>query len=333
MTNLGSWRYAIASTGTLGVLALAIAHTAETQPEIAPWTEHMQRFGTALLLGTWPAALAVTWRSSSHSPTRWIAAILAVPWIVRIAAAGPNALLGEAVAGPRANWLGSTIVISAIALGIFYRPRVRGGIRITLAIVVALFCLWLRGQYDDRFGHLESSLSGLLESFFGFAIPYPAYVADWRVSLMTVAVFFILTTVASALVSLQDRKTGVALMLLTLGGLGLGSPHLALLVGTGALMLVDSGLPGPTPRVASTDQPIAPVAAELAQQLGLEPPIVLEHESVVAVEGSVENCSVRWRARAKGDLWEIQLSVGSFHVAARRYICCQTHRERLHTTR
>ncbi|TPV93901.1 MAG: hypothetical protein B7733_18055 [Myxococcales bacterium FL481] len=308
--NWGRWRVAIVTIGALGLLGLLVAHASEARPEMARWSQRSHLVGAALFLVTWPAALTMAWRSMSRSPSRWLAAVLLIPWTTRIALVGPSGLVGEIVPAQRTIWLGSTIVISAIALGFVYRPRVPVWVRITLAIVVAWFCLWLRGQYDRRFGQLESSLSGLLESFFGFTVPYPAYVADWQVSLMTVGVFFILITIATALVSSRDRKTGVALTLMTLGGLGLGSPHLALLVGTGAILLVDSGLDPDNPRPSRPRQPITPAAAQLATELGLDAPIVLDAESVVAVEGSVDGCPVRWRARPRGDLWEIQLSVG-----------------------
>lgn len=306
----GRWRFAVVGLGSIGLSTLTVAHATEGHGMAPAIVDMLHRIGAASWLATWPVALAISWRALANHRIRWPATILAATWLLRILLAGQDGIVGASLPATRVAWLGGAIVFSSIALGFVYRPRVPVWIRIGLAIAVAWLCLSLRGLYDRQFGRLEGAFAGMLESFLGFALPYPAYVADWQASLMTVAFFFVITTVATALISPDDRRSGVALMLMTLGGLGLSSPHLALLVGTGALLLIEDGLDPGESVTAVPRPPIRPFAAEFARTLGLEPPVVLDDESLVAVDGSIDGCPISWRAQARRDSWEVRLSIG-----------------------
>src|SRR5690606_29248402 len=95
--------------------------------------------------------------------------------------------------------------------------------------------------------------------------------------------------------STEDRIRGVALGLMVVAGLGFSSPHLVLMYGTGALLLLETLLPGAPYRelddVLARFEPrhehdgeagtgefvgVEQIIEGLAERLGLEPPTVVE---------------------------------------------------------
>ena len=243
--RLGKLRIAPALLAIPGALMLAAAHLADVPlgPE-ALGSRVLATAGATALLAAWPVAAGVFWSSLGPSSRRPLALVLLLPVVIRVGFAGWHGLSGELVGEGAIVWVGAAIITTAFVALSILRPRLELWVMILVGLICLVGSMFFYILYEFRFGELEDDLSGLLQSLFGFVIPYPSYVDDSRSAAMMMGLFFAFVTVYSALVSTEDRVRGVALGLMLIAGIGFSSPHLVLMYGVGALLLIETLLPG-----------------------------------------------------------------------------------------
>ena len=316
-----------------GALALAGAHLGRL-PLGPPWLAQpwLATAGGAALLAAWPVAAALFWRHSAPGQRRPITWVLLVPVLVRLGFAGPAGLSGALIPAHAVPWLGAAIVMSAIATLVLLRPRTERWVLAVIGLVCLLASAFFYYLYEHGFGELEDGLSGLLQSLFGFRVPYPPYADDLRSAALMMGLFFVFVTVYAALVSAEDRVRGVALALMVVAGLGFSSPHLVTMLTVGGMLFVESLLPGaPNRDVLSRDLaarlerefgldgddpggepgPLEATFAKLAERLGFAAPTTVETESgaTLALRGQLA-AAVDLRARVRGSGRRLDLAVG-----------------------
>lgn len=306
----------------VGALALGVAHLAAIPSLRVPSTRALGIAGGACLLAAWPIALGLFWRHAQPLRLRLATGLLMVPLALRIALAGPDGLLGAPVPSARVLPLGISIVVVATVVAFAFRPRIETWVRMMIAGLCLFSTLFFWLLYDRGFGELEDGFDGLIRSFLGFHLPYPAYVSEWKVMGMMMAIFFILSTVYTALVSTRDRHRGVPLALMALAGIGLTSPHLGLMLGAAALSLIDTLLsPDPEGELEpdadgggeSTDpeHEVEAILDDAAARLGFDAPIALAQGRgrIVVLHGQLGRVEVDVRARLKRH-WSIEMAAG-----------------------
>jgi hypothetical protein len=331
--RLGKLRFLPAALAIPGALALAGSHLGRA-PLGPVWLadRSLANGGAALLLLAWPVATAVFWRQLGPALRRPLAVVLLLPLMVRVGTVGWDGLSGDLVAQEDIVWVGAALVVTSTVTLVLLRPR----IEIWVLAMVGFICLAGSALgymlYEHRFGELEDGLGGLLQSLFGFVVPYPSYVEDWRSAALMMGLFFMFVTVYSALVSAEDRVRGIALGLMVIAGLGFSSPHLALMFGTGALLMIETMLPGAPYRELDRtaydsgewerSDPDEPAGAELvrvrsvveglAERLGLPAPTVVTagSRSTLSLRGELDGAVLDLRARVEPGATRIELSVG-----------------------
>jgi hypothetical protein len=309
--DLGRVRTAPLLLAALAVAALVSAHLLSNTG--FPTLRWLEQVGAALLLTSTVAGLVALWRHTHAQRARVFFIALFAVLILRIALAGLDGLSGALVPATRVPLL-MTFAVLASALGFFLiRPHL-GLLLMALvsagSAVVTVFFYWV---YRNDFGHIEDSIGPLAQSLCGFTLPYPSYVEGWKITVVVFAIFFVLNTAYTCLLSAPDRERGIALGLLVTAGLGLTSPQLVLMVGAAFLLFLDTL--GRVPEPAADEPKLDPVdlLAMLTEGLGFPGPIVLDEDAgrVVAVRGVVGDTSVDLRARPDGDEgWRILLRVG-----------------------
>jgi hypothetical protein len=335
--RLGPARLLPAALAIPGALALAGAHLG--QIPIGPGalaSRGLSTTGAALLLLAWPCAAAVFWRQLGPPQRRPLAVVLLLPIVVRIGFAGPQGLSGELVEGFGITAIGGSIVVTSIVALVLLRPRVELWVLIAVGLICLLGSMFFYYLYEQGFGELEDGLGGLLQSLFGFQVPYPSYVDDVRSAALMMGLFFLVVTVYSALVSSEDRVRGIALGLMVVAGLGFSSPHLVLMLGVGALLVIEGLLPDAPHRELEPRFDLARFEAELAEleqeegststvvsvracveglaeRLGLEPPTVVmtgPQSATIGLRGEIEGPLLDLRARVDPGATRIELSIG-----------------------
>ncbi|HLT36270.1 MAG TPA: hypothetical protein VK034_08290, partial [Enhygromyxa sp.] len=297
--------------------------------------------GAALLLLAWPCAAALFWRQLGPKMRRPLVLILLLPIVVRIGFAGPLGLSGEVVEGWGITAVGAAIVVTAIATLVLLRPRVEYWVLFAVGLICLIGSMFFYYVYEHGFGEVEDGLGGLLQSLFGFVVPYPSYVDDVRSAALMMGLFFMFVTVYAALVSAEDRVRGIALGLMMVAGIGFSSPHLVLMLGAGALLVIEGMLPGApyrdvasmfdlssfedeieaelrTAELRTAEQPgtLAAVRAcieSLAERLGLEPPTFVDtgpHAAAIGLRGEIDQTLVDLRARLDPGATRIEIIVG-----------------------
>lgn len=348
--RLGKLRWLPAVFAVPGTLALMGSHLGRA-PLGPLWLadRSLATTGAALLLLAWPVATVVFWRKLGPRERRPLAVVVLLPLIVRVATTGWEALSGELVPQDRIVWVGAALIVTGIATLVLLRPRLEHWVLAVVGIICLLGSMFAYYLYEHGFGELEDGLGGLLQSLFGFVVPYPSYVDDTRSAALMMGLFFMFVTVYSALVSAEDRVRGIALGLMVIAGIGFSSPHLALMFGTGALLLIEGMLPGApdreldaAPRDAAwasasalvideadgaSDSQLARVHAildGLAERLGLDPPTIVAtgpHTASLGLRGelfsrpenpaeSTASGMLDVRARVEPGTARIELSVG-----------------------
>jgi len=322
LVALGHARILPLVTATTAGLLLAVGHLSSL-PQLAatletPW---LLASGTALMLFAWLLALGLFWRQLSPPKLRVAGLLLLLPFVARIALAGQQGLAGAPVAGSSIAILGTVVVLVATLLAVLllFPPRVEWWMLFMILLVSASASAFFYLLYIKDFGNFEGDQGALLQSFLGFNVPYREYVSDWKSTALMIGITLILTSVYGSLVSVQDRPRGVALGLIAVAGLSLGSPHLTLMVGAGALLFIDSLLEsGPHPEsspsdvgaIASSD--FAPVLAELALGLNTAPPVRIDAKEgpLTAMQGNTGDIRFGLRFRPQGRDPRITLTVG-----------------------
>jgi hypothetical protein len=343
--RLGPARFVPAALAIPGALLLAGAHLG--QIPIGPMSlasRTLSTTGAALLVITWPCAAALFWKQLGPLQRRPLALVLMLPIALRIGLAGPHALSGELVTGAGITTIGAAIIVTAFATLVLLRPRVEPWVLVVVGLICLVGCLFFFSLYQHGFGEFEAGLGGLLQSLFGFVVPYPTYVGDVRSAALMMGLFFMFVTVYAALVSAEDRVRGIALGLMAIAGLGFSSPHLVLMLGAGALLLIEGLLPGAPYRKlepsfdlsrfeAEIDEELGPdldkplggtpetgtvtavrtVVESLAERLGLAPPTCVEtgpDAAMIGLRGEVDGPFLDLRARIDRSATRIEIVVG-----------------------
>lgn len=322
--QLGPARFVPAALAIPGALLLAGAHLGRIPigPEILA-ARGLSTSGAALLLLAWPCAAGLFWKQLGPAQRRPLVLVLLLPIALRIGLAGPHALSGELVTGAGITAIGAAIVVTSIATLVILRPRIEPWVLAAVGLICLIGCALFYGLYEHYFGRLEDGLGGLLQSLFGFVVPYPPYVDNIRSAALMMGLFFMFVTVYAALVSAEDRVRGIALGLMAIAGLGLSSPHLVLMLGVGALLVIEGLLPGAPYRElepefdlsrfeaeidadlqevgrASTSVAVQACVESLAERLGLDPPTCVETGSraqTIGLRGDLDGTPIDLRAR------------------------------------
>lgn len=321
--ELGKARPAPLVLASIGAACLALAHLGAVPSLRVPGVAGLGIVGGFCLLATWPLALGLFWKHAHPGRLRIAAGLLALPVLVRLSLTGLDGFNGAPVPNARVLVLGIAIVGVATAVAFLFRPRLETWARLMISVLCLLSTVFAWLLYDRGFGELEDGFDGLIRSFLGFALPYPAYVSEWKVLGMMVAMFFILSTVYASLVSTRDRNRGVPLALMAMAGLGLTSPHLVLMLGAAALLLIDGLMfePESDDEPAGSDRDrrgnddeieLEAVLDGVAARLGFEPPISLAEgkDRMAHVSGELSKVSIDVRARNRRGRWKIELTAG-----------------------
>jgi len=315
--ELGARRWLAGIPALAGGLGLFAIHGLE-QPGIGvrvPPAALQVAMGLALTAPVF--ALVGTW--SRHDPKQVLPRILAVavmvPLMLRLAVGLPSSLLGAPIPDAARTWvMASVVVASAIAFWAF-RPEMPRPVRFVVialsAFVTAL--LYMVYVHPLGFGKLEDGVGGIAQSLFGFSLPYPTFVASWRVVLVCISVFFMLSVVYGGLLSWDERLRGLALGLFAVTGIGVSNPQLALMASAALLLVVHTLLrPSATDReeAARNDVPVEDILRDAADLLDLPAPVVLDG-TVVSVRGDLEGTNLDLRARPKRTGgWQVSFRVG-----------------------
>ncbi len=222
-----------------GALALSLAHLGNLPGAPPAWASpNLQIAGGALLLIAWPVSVGLFWTHLGPPERRPIALILLLPVLVRLGLVGPPGLAGELVPENGVPWVGGAIVVTSILTLLLLRPRLERWVLFVVGVICLIGSMFFYYLYQHGFGELEDGLGGLLQSLFGFQVPYPSYVDEVRSAALMMGLFFVFVTVYASLVSAEDRLVGIALGLMVIAGLGFSSPHLVLMLAAGALLFV-----------------------------------------------------------------------------------------------
>ena len=313
--DLGPRRWLAGLPAVLGGLGLFAVHVLE-QPGIGLRVpEPALQTATALAVTAPVWALLGTW--SRHNPEQALARILAiavmVPLLLRTAVGLPSSLAGAPVPDAARTAVMASVVLAAAVAFWAFRPQMPRPVRFVVIALSAFLTALLYMVYVHPlgFGKLEDGVGGIAQSLFGFSLPYPTFVAGWRVVVVCIAVFFILSVVYGGLLSWDERLRGLALGLYAIAGIGVSNPQLTLMVSAALLLVVHTLLVSPDPATSTAeDLPVEDIMRDAADLLDLPAPVVLEG-TVVSVRGDLGGTTLDLRARpAPGGGWKLSFRVG-----------------------
>lgn len=315
--ELGRGRTVVAGGAAAATVLLLVVHVWREPGIGATPPAALQQIGAALALATWLGGVAVFWARLGPLRVRVVSVALVVPYLVRVAFAWPEGLVGASVIDAGRPVLMAVMVVAALVTFVGFRPRLPPTYLALVAGLAGILTWILYVAYTHRFGDYEAGLGGLVQSTFAFTPPYPTYVADWKIITVLMGTFGAVSAAYAGLITPGHRARGVALALLLTAGLGLSTPGLALMTLAAGLCWVDAGTHGPS---GPTESIPAPVPVEvtlqaLADALGLAAPVVLETErgTVAAVRGELEDVTIDVRARpvgAAGLRWDVEMQLG-----------------------
>jgi hypothetical protein len=152
--RLGKLRWLPAVFALPGALALAGSHLGRA-PLGPAWLADrtLATTGATLLLLAWPVAIAVFWR---------LAIVLLLPLLVRVGLVGWQGLSGELIEQDQIVWLGSALIVTAIATLVLLRPRLEYWVLAVVGLICLLASMFAYYLYEHGFGELEAGLGGLL---------------------------------------------------------------------------------------------------------------------------------------------------------------------------
>ena len=338
--RLGKARFVPALLVLPGALMLAAAHLGDVPigPEQLS-KRQLATAGAAILLVAWPATMGLFWTKLTPPHRRLIPLVLLLPLLPRLGFVGWQGLSGELVPEAAIPWIGAAIIATSFLTLVLLRPRLEPWVTAIIGVICLLGTGLMGVIYLFRFGELDDDLSGLLQSLFGFVMPYPSYLSLAQVAAMLVGLAFAFITIYASLVSTEDRTRGVALGLMLIAGIGFSSPHLALMFGVGALLFIETLLPGAPYRdlrqplrtdfsaierelAWDEDEDHDPEGAaahmhetltELADRLGLDAPTTVAlgpGETKLGLRGELDGPVVDLVALVRADTTRIELSVG-----------------------
>lgn len=315
--DLGNRRWLTGVPALLGGAGLLAVHVVE-QPglgvRVPPW---VLQTSMAFALSSPIFALIGTWKR--HDPKQSMQRILAVavmvPLLLRILVGLPSSLMGAPIPDAARTFVMATVVLASGVAFWAFRPQMPRPVRFVVialsAFVTAL--LYMVYVHPLGFGKLEDGVGGIAQSLFGFSLPYPTFVASWRVVLTCIAVFFILSVVYGGLLSWDERLRGLALGLYAITGIGVSNPQLAVMAASALLVVVYSLLrpsEADAARAARADVPVEDILRDTADLLDLPAPVILEG-TVVSVRGDLDgtNLDLRARPRRSGG-WQVSFRIG-----------------------
>jgi len=314
--RLGARRWWPAVPAVLGALLLLTEHLlAAPHAELAG---PIGQVGTAMSLATWPIALVVFWPTFGPRRLRLWLILSALPAAVRVGLGGAAALAGVPLGLAAAAPIMSAVIVASLAAMLLLRPQLDRILQVLTTIGAGVMTLGLYRVYLQRFGDLEGDLGGLVRSLFGFDLPYPGYVPEWRLAAAMLGIFVLLATLSGALISSRDHIRGLGLTIMVTAGLGLTDPQLVLMLTAGYLVLIDATAGTPLDPVAAPVRaeppalPLDTILLELATRLGLPPPVSLEQADgrVLSLRGELEHTHLQLRAREGRRGWQVELTLG-----------------------
>jgi hypothetical protein len=212
----------------------------------------------------------------------------------------------------------TALTITSVYAFFVLRPRVDPFGRV-LSIVAGLVVSYRLHSlyYAPHFDARDERFGGLVRSIVGFDLPYPSFVADWKVATATVGVFALVAAITSAALDPRRRSRAAALALVFVAGFGLTSPQLVLMHAAGVLALIaalaDAPIEVVEPVLAPPPEEPELILCEVAERLEIDPPVVVEEaaETVIALRGEHRRSAVDLRARsADGQRWHVVLRCG-----------------------
>ncbi|MEZ4384214.1 MAG: hypothetical protein R3A79_22965 [Nannocystaceae bacterium] len=301
---------------SLGALLLLGQHVASI-PALALDAAIPGLVGTVTIVAAILAAAAVAWPRLGWSDRGLVVAVLA-PLGVRLALGGEAGLMGAAPGVSAALPMVTALTITSVYAFFVLRPRVDVvGRALSLVAGLAVSYRLHSLYYAPRFDVREERFGGLVRSIVGFDLPYPSFVADWKVATATVAIFALVAAIVAAALDPRRRGRAAALALVFIAGFGLTSPQLVLMHAAGVLALIaalaDAPIEVVEPVLAPPPEEPELILCEVAERLELEPPVVVEEaaETVIALRGEHRRSAVDLRARsADGQRWHVTLRCG-----------------------
>lgn len=297
----------------LGVLAMLAVHLHGQPAWRGPWRPEVQALATALLLVGPLTALVLFWPYAEPTAYREISAVLLAIMILRVGLAGWGGLEGASVPAEHRTVLVGAVVLGAAFVFVRFRPANPPGVRSLVVLLAAVATGLLYLMYHRSFGLLEDGIGGLAHSLFAFPLPYPEYVARWRVMVVVVGLFLMFVTVYGGLMAYEERTRGATLGLLLVTGLGLSNAQLVLMSTAAQLVWLESLLCRERPAgYRAPARPIAEIFRDLADAAGWTL-VTLDttHGLLMAVRGDLAGTSVDVRAkRVETERWKVRLRVG-----------------------
>ncbi|MEM6993198.1 MAG: hypothetical protein AAF721_21975 [Myxococcota bacterium] len=316
--EFGSLRLIPGSLGGAAAAVLLVVHIWNEPGLGGEPPAGLQHVGVALGLGAWAAAVGVLWPRLGEMRMRVVSAALLLPYVLRVAFAWPEGLIGASVFDVGRPWVMAAMVAAALVTFVGYRPRMPRPYVLLVSGLAGILTLILYIAYTHRFGDYEAGLGGLVQSMFAFTPPYPTYVPRYQVLIVLLGVFGIVSSAYGGLVTPGERVRGVALALLLTAGLGLATPALSLMTFAAAFTWLDAGTKDPRSDGKAIPAPtdVQTTLEAVADALALSAPVILETErgTIVAVRGELEDVTLDLRARPLGgarlEAWELQLQLG-----------------------
>ncbi|MCA9657187.1 MAG: hypothetical protein KC486_02490, partial [Myxococcales bacterium] len=194
--------------------------------------------GIVTLVAAILAAFVVAWPRLEWLERGLVAVVLA-PLAVRLGLGGEPGLLGAAPGVSAALPMVTALTITSVYAFFVLRPRVDPFARILSLITGLLVSYRLHSlYYAPSFEAREERFGGLVRSIVGFDLPYPSFVADWKVATATVGIFALVAAITAAALDPLRRSRAAALALVFIAGFGLTSPQLVLMHAAGVLALI-----------------------------------------------------------------------------------------------
>lgn len=300
----------------VGVVLLLGQHVASV-PVLDLDLELLWKIGSASLLLAIPAAWVLLWSRYSWSD-RLLSICVLAPLAVRIVLGGAGGLSGAAPGVSAALPMMTAITIAGVAAFFLLGKRVDVLARVFSLLVGGFVSYRLDAIYQGpNFQFYEERLGGLVRSILGFELPYPSFVAGWKMATATVAIFTITAAISAALIDHRQRARAMALALVVVAGFGLTTPQLLLMQAAGSLALLaclrEGQVVAVPPALCPPPEEPEQVFAELAERLALAAPVVIEEplETLLALRGEHRQIPVDLRARTADRLrWVVVLSCG-----------------------
>ncbi len=314
--DLGRLRYLPFAAAAVGIVLLLGAHLASVPRlalELPTWLADV---GVGAFISAPLLALAALPKLGGWS-RRLVALLVFTPLIARVLLTGTGALHGALVPDDLVVYLLASFGVCACSLWFLPGSTPPRGTRVYLWVLAAGATYFLYSMYTQKYGFVEADLASLGHSILGFDLVYPGYVPTWLMLTCSLGLTALLAGQWEALFVAERRTQGLALGLLTVAGLGLSSPQVALMSGLGGLLLVHSlqqhaSAPARAIKTA-TEVPIPAIFDDIASKLKLPDVVSLAQPTytLLSLRGEISGTAVRMQARTRDEVtWSVELEVG-----------------------